>query len=330
MDDYEAIKSFDVAIEAINNKDYEKAKKFLMKSLRIQYSDKAKNMLDQCEKFLSHLDNQKHNIEQLSTEILGKSNYYEIMELKKDASENEIKEKYKELGTKLNKSKANSSQVNSAFRKLAQIYTCLIDKEKRKIYDEHGNEENFKENYHEYFKDDAVINPDNVFEAVLYELTNSNGNNVKNNTKLKNSTSTKKRPKFALILIMLATLCYILYIKKKSSGISKVYSNISSLDRITPYTEILKTAKKRIEYYVTKEVYEVVIADLDLISELENYIEDTYWVKMKKECQEITEVQTYITIKLNQNIDEEERRILISEQRSLDFSPCKVSNSLFH
>jgi DnaJ-class molecular chaperone len=66
-------------------------------------------------------------------------NYYEILEIEKDASEDEIKLAYRKLAKKyhpdLNKSDPHAKE---RFIRLKEAYDTLIDPQRRKIYDESG------------------------------------------------------------------------------------------------------------------------------------------------------------------------------------------------
>ncbi len=65
------------------------------------------------------------------------------MGLTKGASEDDIKKAYKKLAIKFHPDKNRAPNATEAFKKISTAYACLSNPEKRKIYDEHGNEENF-------------------------------------------------------------------------------------------------------------------------------------------------------------------------------------------
>jgi len=72
--------------------------------------------------------------------ILKKSNFYDILNVKKDASENEIKKSYRKLALKYHPDKNKTPHAAEAFKKIAQAFAVLSDKEKKKEYDMYGEE----------------------------------------------------------------------------------------------------------------------------------------------------------------------------------------------
>lgn len=66
--------------------------------------------------------------------------YYEILEVKRDASTSEIKKSYRKLALKWHpdKNPENRAQAEEMFKKIAEAYEVLSDPEKRKRYDTYG------------------------------------------------------------------------------------------------------------------------------------------------------------------------------------------------
>ena len=74
---------------------------------------------------------------------LSNKNYYEILEINSDASQEEIAEAYRNLSLKYHPSKASSENkevYELHFQKLAEAYEVLSDPTKKGIYDIHGSE----------------------------------------------------------------------------------------------------------------------------------------------------------------------------------------------
>lgn len=70
---------------------------------------------------------------------MGK-NYYDILELEKDANENEIKKAYKRMAIKWHpdKNPDNKMEAEQKFKEISEAYQVLSDPQKKEIYDQYG------------------------------------------------------------------------------------------------------------------------------------------------------------------------------------------------
>ena len=74
--------------------------------------------------------------------------YYEILELDRKASQEDIKEAYRNLSLRFNPKKASRSNetfYNYKFHKIAEAYIVLSDPYKKGLYDNHGRDALYKE-----------------------------------------------------------------------------------------------------------------------------------------------------------------------------------------
>lgn len=70
---------------------------------------------------------------------MGKD-YYKILGIAKNASEDDIKKAYRKLALKYHPDKNKSSGAEEKFKEIAEAYEVLSDKKKRDIYDQVGEE----------------------------------------------------------------------------------------------------------------------------------------------------------------------------------------------
>lgn len=70
------------------------------------------------------------------------ANYYTLLGIKKDATEEEIKQAYRKLALKWHpdRNPGNKEQAEKKFKEISEAYEVLSDKNKRTIYDQYGEE----------------------------------------------------------------------------------------------------------------------------------------------------------------------------------------------
>ena len=66
------------------------------------------------------------------------SNYYKILNLKKGATDKEIKKAYRKLAVKFHPDKNSSPEAEEKFKEISEAYTVLSDPEKKLRYDKFG------------------------------------------------------------------------------------------------------------------------------------------------------------------------------------------------
>lgn len=66
--------------------------------------------------------------------------YYKILGVAKDASDDDIKKSYRKLALRLHPDKCKEDGAEEAFKKVGEAFSVLSDKEKRNIYDQVGVE----------------------------------------------------------------------------------------------------------------------------------------------------------------------------------------------
>ncbi|KPP75202.1 dnaJsubfamily B member 12-like [Scleropages formosus] len=189
----EAKRCVDIAFIALKNKQLDKAVKFLEKAQRLFPTDEAKALLESIVKNgkpsspdedpglrqrrpaqgngtvpeEKATDSAKaYTSEQLDAvkRIKQCKDYYEILGVNKDASEDDLKKAYRKLALKFHPDKNHAPGATEAFKAIGNAYAVLSNAEKRRHYDQYGGEKPHPSRNGQYNADfEADISPEDLF-----------------------------------------------------------------------------------------------------------------------------------------------------------------------
>lgn len=192
----ESDKCIEIAKKSIKLNDYEKAIKFVNKSLRLNPSnEEAQALLDKIERLKqssesssasSSSNNNKQDTkssnsttnestnststkeytqEQLDAvkRIKNCKDFYEILGVPKTANENDLKKSYKKLALQFHPDKNKAPGAETAFKLISKAFSILSDTNKRKQYDLNG-----------YNNDDNEFNQASNSHSRYHRTTRSN------------------------------------------------------------------------------------------------------------------------------------------------------------
>lgn len=101
---------------------------------------------------------------QLVQRILRTKDYYDILEVPKNANEEVAKKAYRKLALKLHPDKNGAPGADEAFKKLSKAFQCLTDPEKKQVYDTYGDEERMPQQQRHHYQQDFMT-PEDLFAA---------------------------------------------------------------------------------------------------------------------------------------------------------------------
>lgn len=314
-DEYEAQKCIKLAKDAIKNEDYEKAKKFTEKSVRIFRTQEANDLLKFLDTKLSsrtrknskettnNIPQQSYTQEQVEIceQILKKSNYYDILSLKKDASEEEVKKQYRKLALKLHPDKNNAPQANEAFKKVTKAYACLSDKNKRRFYYENGSETRVQQgssdgNGNTYYTEEE-FDAEDIFNMFFFgvPLDRNRNRRMARRSRPEHFMFHQNRQdtpisKYASIMQTVIPLAiFILFFSSYLSSLGSYFFPPSfSLDRSQSFP-IQRMTKTRIPYYVSTD-FDI---SPDNVNTVEQDVHKKYLEEVSKLCESQRSTQNY-------------------------------------
>ncbi|XDV50414.1 hypothetical protein PO909_019476 [Leuciscus waleckii] len=193
----EAERCIEIAIAALRDHELDKSRRFLEKAQRLFPTDKARSLLESIaenggpstseENFGEHdgLRNRSHNAEDHSSghgatesakpytseqldavkRIKRCKDYYEILGVSKEASEEDLKKSYRKLALKFHPDKNHAPGATEAFKAIGNAYAVLSNPEKRRQYDVYGEEKAHPTHRHRtnHRNFEADISPEDLF-----------------------------------------------------------------------------------------------------------------------------------------------------------------------
>ncbi|XP_051935356.1 dnaJ homolog subfamily B member 12-like [Hippocampus zosterae] len=193
----EAERCIKIALNAVSNNQPDKARKFLEKAQRLFPTDQARNLLDT----LAHngkppdqnggpangeraSTRHRHHREDAETsaqrpadstkpytaeqmeavrKIKGCKDYYQILGVEKTASDEDLKKAYRKLALKFHPDKNHAPGATDAFKAIGNAYAVLSNVDKRRQYDQYGEERSHPSRQRQHRDFEADISPEDLF-----------------------------------------------------------------------------------------------------------------------------------------------------------------------
>lgn len=99
--------------------------------------------------------------------ILRTKDYYAMLDVPKDVSEDALKKAYKKCALKLHPDKNAAPGAEEAFKKLSKAFQCLSDAQNRAAYDTYGDEENIPQSQRHGHNQDFMT-PEDLFNNLFF------------------------------------------------------------------------------------------------------------------------------------------------------------------
>lgn len=105
----------------------------------------------------------------------SKKDYYEILGVPRDSTQQQIKKAFRKLAVKYHPDKNKEEGAEDKFREIAKAYDTLSDKEKRKRYDQFGEDEQRAHTFQHANFQDIFHNFDDMFGNMFHHSEQHSG-----------------------------------------------------------------------------------------------------------------------------------------------------------
>jgi len=155
-----AAQAYTLGLKAFKQKNFERAEKYLKKSLNYHRTREAQHLLSNIETLKAK--QQRHRKQRQNTpqyqppkqqapsvtvkdpeirRIINEKDYYALFSIEQDFSEEKnLTKKYRKLAMKFHPDRNKKPGAEDAFKKIASAYECLKDPQKRRLYDQYGTD----------------------------------------------------------------------------------------------------------------------------------------------------------------------------------------------
>ncbi|XP_078135870.1 dnaJ homolog subfamily B member 12b isoform X1 [Sander vitreus] len=316
----EAERCIDIATAALTNNQPEKAQRFLEKAQRLFPTEKAKVLLELIAKngFASrqggHSDfsgvsgprqrqtnsedtrpeekpsdtSKSYTADQLDAvrRIKQCKDFYEILGVQADASEDELKRSYRKLALKFHPDKNHAPGATEAFKAIGNAYAVLSNANKRQQYDQCGEERRHPSTHspdNGNFEPD--ISPEDLFNMFFGGGYPSSNTNVYTNGRMRYQRRERRERQrdggFALFVQVMPILILVIV-----SALSQIMVNSPpyslSFRSSAGYTQRRLTENLKVPYYVGEQ-FSREFTGLNL-KNLERTVEDDYISNLRNNC----------------------------------------------
>lgn len=319
----EALKCRELAEKYLREGKKEKALKFLEKSQKLYPSKEVEELLSTLSKNgMSAGDSHKHNQnaenvrhrsghasangetvreekdytpEQLQAvkNIKKCKDYYEILGVSTDASEADLKKQYKKLALQFHPDKNRAPGASEAFKAIGNAFAVLSDADKRRRYDQFGDENPQPQIYRDHYDYargfEADITPEELFNMFFggFGGASMSGGRVyvhrrrrrRGHENQQFHEEEEHEPAFAQTLIQLLPILLLVGLSVMSSFM--LQDPPYSLQRTGSYYIQRTTLRRKIHFYVQDD-FEDKYADK--IKAIEKKVEEDYIGRLQTQC----------------------------------------------
>ncbi|XP_062852249.1 dnaJ homolog subfamily B member 12a [Trichomycterus rosablanca] len=319
----EAERCIEISLSAIKENQPDKARRFLQKAQRLFPTEKAQSLLESlAQNGDAHNSNNnygenegdgvRHRATSAEQQAPGESaadgakphtaeqvdavkrikkckDYYEILGVSKDSSEDDLKKAYRKLALKFHPDKNHAPGATEAFKAIGNAYAVLSNAEKRKQYDLYGKEKVPQSRHgHSHHSFEADISPEDLFNMFFGGGFPSSNVHVYSNGRMgfahnqRHERREQQRDGSLALLVQLMPILILIFVSALSQLMVSSPPYSLSHRPSSGHTNRRQTANLKVPYYVGERFSDEYTGTN--LKNIEDNVEDDYISNLRNNC----------------------------------------------
>uniref|UniRef100_A0A672IBA6 J domain-containing protein n=1 Tax=Salarias fasciatus TaxID=181472 RepID=A0A672IBA6_SALFA len=296
----EAERCIDIAAVALTNQQPEKAQRFLEKAQRLFPTEKARgdfgpwrsaaaspaaSLLTAVLRYFPSLHNVSCSLPSVHR-IKQCKDFYEILGVQKDASEDELKRSYRKLALKFHPDKNHAPGATEAFKAIGNAYAVLSNANKRRQYDQYGEERRHPSGHsHDTGNFEPDISPEDLFNMFFGGGYPSSTPHVYTNGRMhyqRRERRERQRDGGLALFVQVMPILVLVIVSALSQIMVNSPSYSLSFRPSAGYSHKRLTENLKVPYYVGEQFFKE-FTGVNL-KNLERTVEDDYISNLRNNC----------------------------------------------
>jgi len=287
-----AAQAYTLGLQAFKRKDFDRAAKYLRKSIKYHPTREAQHLLSNIETLKAKQKNyQKQRktapqykppqTQRASSDvkdpeirrILNEKDYYALFGIAQDfTEEKDLTKKYRKLAMKFHPDRNQQPGAEDAFKKIASAYECLKDPQKRRLYDQYGTDAPEVRQMNHQFHD---MHPEDIIRMFGFNMSfNQSGSGENGHIEDQNPLS--RLLSFLPILIILGYSFL--------SNTTYEEPDPFSLQRTPEFPVAREHSEEGIEFFVGRRFARTASTRPNYLRQVEDLVEGRYLDNLQKAC----------------------------------------------
>lgn len=169
----------------------------------------------------------------------------------------------------------------------------LSDEKKKQIYDQHGTEDNFQQNYRQYFREDEMFDPFDLFD--LFTGGNMNGRRrahrpqrqAQRHHRQQNEADRNPLQQLGPFFLIIVMFIFLSFTSNLSMGPS------FSLTKTSQYTHEHLSSTHGVRFFVDKDTHDSMAEGVKYASNIEDQVDNEFYRIKTRDCKNAKDVQNH-------------------------------------